>query len=214
MLFVTDFADLAVMLPLAIAVAIALLVAGWPRGAAAWALVVPATLFTVLVAKMGVAACGHFMPPVLHAFRSPSGHTASAAVVYGGLLSLLLPEPRRGLRRPFAVLLVAGLFAILFGGTRLALHVHSRSDVLAGGALGIAGALVLARLAGPRPAGLRATIPLAVAFAIVAVFHGRHLRAEDQIDRMSRIVWPLTLCCRPEVPPAVPPPSQPPVARP
>ena len=210
MSFVTDFADLAVVLPLAVAVAIALVVAGWPRGAAAWAVVVPATLAAVLLAKMVVATCGHYMPPVLHAFRSPSGHTASAAVVYGGLLSLLLPEPPRGLRRPFAALLIAGLFAILFGDTRLALHVHSRSDVLAGAALGIAGALALARLAGPRPPGLRATIPLAAAFAIVVVFHGHHIRAEDQIDRVSRLVWPLTLCCRPAIAPAL----HVPVARP
>ena len=195
MLFLTDFADLAVVLPLAVAVAVALLVAGWPRGAMAWTVAVPATLLAVLAAKLTVAACGSLLP--LHGLRSPSGHTASAAVVYGGLLSLLLPEPPRGLRRPFAALLLAGLFAILFGGSRLALHVHTRADVVAGAALGVAGALALARLAGPRPAGLRVAIPLAAALAVVLLFHGEHLRAEDQIDRVSHMVWPLTLCCRP-----------------
>ncbi len=195
MLFLTDFADLAVVLPLAVAVAVALLAAGWPRGAMAWTVAVPATLLAVLAAKLTVAACGSLLP--LHGLRSPSGHTASAAVVYGGLLSLLLPEPPRGLRRPFAALLLAGLFAILFGGSRLALHVHTRADVVAGAALGVAGALALARLAGPRPAGLRVAIPLAAALAVVLLFHGEHLRAQDQIDRVSHMVWPLTLCCRP-----------------
>ncbi len=194
MLFVTDCADLAVVLPLVVAVAVALLAAPWPRGAAAWALVVPATLLTVLLTKMAVAACGAWLP--LHGLRSPSGHTASAAVVYGGLLSLLLPEPRRGMWRAVAVALVAGVFAVLFGGTRLALHVHTRSDVLAGAALGIAGALIMARLAGPRPQGLRVAIPLATAVAVVLLFHGRHIHAEDQIDRISHLVWPLTLCRR------------------
>jgi membrane-associated phospholipid phosphatase len=194
MLFLTDFADLAVVLPLALAVAVALLLAGWPRGAAMWALVVPATLLSVLLAKLLVAACAGWLP--LHGLRSPSGHTASAAIVYGGLLALLLPEPSRGAGRPFAALVLAAVFAILFGGTRVALHVHSRSDVLAGAAIGIAGALALARLAGPRPPGLRVAIPLAAALAVVVLFHGRHLRAEDQIDRAARLVWPLTLCCR------------------
>lgn len=194
MLFLTDFADLAVVLPLAGAVGIALLAAGWPRGAAAWVTVVPATLLAVLLAKLLIAACGTLLP--FHGLRSPSGHTASAAVVYGGLLSLLLPEPPRGLRRPLMALVIAGVFAVLFGGTRLALHVHSRSDVLAGAALGIAGALVLARLAGPRPSRLRVAIPLAAALAMVLIFHGRHLRAEDQIDHVSRLIWPLTVCCR------------------
>ncbi|MDA8248626.1 MAG: phosphatase PAP2 family protein [Rhodospirillales bacterium] len=198
MQFLTDFADLAVVLPLAVAVGVALLASGWPRGALAWAVVVPATLLTVLLAKLVVAACGTYLPfhGLYDGFRSPSGHTASAAVVYGGLLSLLLPEPRRGLSRPFAAIAIAGVVAVLFGGTRLALHVHSRSDVLAGAALGIAGALVLARFAGPRPSRLRVAIPLAVALAVVLLFHGRHLRAEDQIDRVSHLVWPLTLCCR------------------
>lgn len=195
MLFVTDFADLAVVLPLALAVALSLLAAGWPRGAAAWAAAVPATLLSVLLAKLTIAACGTLLP--FHGLRSPSGHTASAAVVYGGLLSLLLPAPRRGRPRPFAAIVLAGVFAVVFGGTRLALHVHSRSDVLVGAALGVAGALLLAQLAGPRPPHLRVAIPLAVAFAVVLVFHGEHLRAEDQIDRVARLFWPFTLCCRP-----------------
>lgn len=194
MLFLTDFADLAVVLPLAVAVAIALAAAGWRRGAAAWALVVPATLLAVLLAKLVVAACGTWLP--FHGLHSPSGHTASAAAVYGGLLALLLPESRPGLRRALAVLLLAGIFAVLFGDTRLALHVHTRSDVLAGAALGMAGALALAKLAGPRPAGLRVAIPLAAAVAVVLVFHGHHIRAEEQIDRVSRLIWPLTLCRR------------------
>ncbi len=194
MQFLTDFADLAVMLPLAVAVAIALLAAGWPRGAAAWILVVPATLLIVLLTKMVFAACGVWLP--FHGLHSPSGHTASAAVVYGGLLSLLLPELRGGARRAVAVLLVAGVFAVLFGGTRLALQVHSRSDVMAGAALGIAGALVMAWLAGPRPQGMRVVIPLAAAVAVVLLFHGRHIRAEEHIDRISHLIWPLTLCRR------------------
>ena len=194
MRFLTDFADLAVVLPLAVAVAAGLLAGGWPRGAAAWAAVVPLTLLAVLLAKLVIAACGSWLP--LHSLRSPSGHTASAAMIYGGLLFLLLPEPRRGLRRPFAAVLLAGLFAVLFGGTRLALHLHSRADVLAGAALGIAGALVLARLAGPRPSRLRVAVPLAAALAVVMLFHGDHLRAENRIDHMARLLWPLTQCCR------------------
>jgi membrane-associated phospholipid phosphatase len=194
--FLTDFADQAVMLPLAITVCIALALAGWRRGAMAWALAVPGTLLAVMLAKLVVAACGGLLP--FHGLKSPSGHVASAAVVYGGLLALLLPEPARGARRPFAALLLAAIFATCFAGTRLALHVHTRSDVVAGACLGIAGALALARLAGPRPSSLSRAVPLAAALAVVLLFHGRHLHAENQIDRFARLVWPLTLCCRPD----------------
>lgn len=200
MQFLTDFADLAVVLPFAVVVGFALLLAGWRRGALAWAVVVPATLGAVLLGKLVVAACGAYLPfhALFHGLRSPSGHTASAAVVYGGLLSLLLPEPRDDQRRVIAAIVIAGVFAVLFGGTRLALHVHTRSDVLVGAALGVAGALVLTRLAGPRPARLRLALPVAAGLLVVLLFHGRHLRAEDQIDRVSRIIWPLTVCCRPK----------------
>lgn len=198
MQYLTDFADLAVVLPFAVAIGVSLLWAGWRRGALAWATVVPATLASVLIGKMLVAGCGAYLPlhaSLYHGLKSPSGHTASAAVVYGGLLSLLLPEPRRGLRRPFVAVLLAGLFATIVGGTRLALHVHTRTDVVAGAALGIAGAMVLARLAGPRPEKLKLGRPLAFALLIVLLLHGSHLRAESQIDRISHILWPFTLCC-------------------
>jgi membrane-associated phospholipid phosphatase len=194
MKFFTDFADQAVVLPLAVTICLALAAAGWRRGAVAWAVVVPATLLAVALSKLMVVTCGQFLP--LHGLKSPSGHTASAAVVYGGLLALLLPEPARGARRPFAALLLAAIFAVLFGGSRLALHAHTRSDVVAGACLGIAGALALARLAGPRPAGLRVAIPAAAACAVVLLLHGTHLHAEEQIDRMAHLVWPLSICCR------------------
>lgn len=196
MRFLTDFADQAVVLPLAVAVWSALWLGGWRQAARAWALAVPGTLLAVVVSKFLIAACGGLLP--FHGLKSPSGHVASAAVVYGGLLALLLPEPARGTRRPFAALLLAAAVATLFAGTRLALHQHTRSDVLAGACLGVAGAMALARLAGPRPSGLSRALPVMAAVLMVALFHGRHLRAEDHIDRLARTMWPFSACCRPD----------------
>ena len=187
MRFLTDFADQAVILPLACAVALALLLAGWRRGALAWVASVVGTLGAVLIAKMAVLACIALV--VLPDLRSPSGHTASAAVVYGGLIVLLLPTPARGARRLVVALLFGAAFAVLFGGTRLALHVHTLSDVIAGACLGIAGALVLARVAGPRPAGFRAAAPVAAALAVALLLHGIHLHAEEALDRLSCRFW-------------------------
>jgi len=196
MTFLTDFADLAVVAPLAVAIAITLALAGWTRGALAWALVVPATLGAVLVAKLFFAACGSFI--FLHGLRSPSGHTASAAAVYGGLLAMLLPHSRPGWQgRTMVALLIAAAFAVLTGGTRLALHLHSRSDVLAGAVIGVGGAVALVYLAGPRPARLRLGVPLAAALAAMVLFHGAHLHAEDHIDRFARRFFPLSLCAAP-----------------
>ena len=79
---ITDLGDQAVILPLLLAVGLVLLLAGWWRGALAWFIAVSATLGAVLVAKLSTMACQSLLPPV--GLLSPSGHTASAAVVYGG----------------------------------------------------------------------------------------------------------------------------------
>ncbi len=78
------------MLPLVFALAIVLVVLGWPRGAAAWLLAAIATLATMLVLKVLAVACG---PPELH---SPSGHTGTAAFVVGGFAALLARRAGRG----------------------------------------------------------------------------------------------------------------------
>ena len=185
--FVTDLGDQAVIL-LLVVVGLVLLLAGWWRGALAWWVAVPATLGAVLVAKMSTMACQNLMPPV--GLLSPSGHTASAAVVYGGVLALVLGG------RHFGLAVLGGLaVALVVGFTRVALDVHTLADVVAGGLIGTTGVAALAWAAGPRPALRRGWIGMAAAMlAVLVLFHGRHVYAEMQISRMSQQIWPLTLC--------------------
>ncbi len=189
--FVTDFADQAVILPAAAIVLLVLLAIGWWRGALAWLVVVPATLGVVLAAKMTTMACQDLVPPV--GLFSPSGHTASAALVYGGLLALLLGEAARS--RLVTALACAAAVAMVVGYTRLALGVHTVADVVAGGAIGMAGVGALALAAGARPAHRRAWMGLAAAVVCAAMLlHGRHVYAEMHIKQASHQIWPLTLC--------------------
>ena len=188
--FVTDLGDQAVILPLVLAIGLVVLMAGWWRGAAAWFAVVPATLGVVLISKLSTMACQNLMPPV--GLLSPSGHTASAAVVYGGVLALVLGGARF---RPLVPLACGLAVAVVVGFTRVALDVHTLADVIAGGAIGTLGAVALAWLAGPRPALRRGWIGVAAAMlAVVVVFHGRHVYAEMHIGLVSQKLWPLTLC--------------------
>lgn len=183
---ISDLADQAVILPLVLATGLVLLAAGWWRGAAAWFLAVPGTLGAVLLAKLSTMACQGLLPPI--GLYSPSGHVASAAVVYGGILALVI-----GGR--IAALASAVLVAALIGYTRLALDVHTLADVVAGGLIGTAGALALAILAGPRPPLRRGWVGVAAAVVVVVgVFHGRHVYAEMHISRLSQQIWPLSLC--------------------
>ncbi len=183
---ITDLGDQAVILPLLLAAGLVLLMAGWWRGALAWFTAVPATLGIVLLAKLSTMACQGLLPPV--GLLSPSGHTASAGVVYGGLLALVVGGPR-------AALLCAAAVAAAVGYTRVALGVHTVADVVAGGLIGTAGAMALAALAGPRPPLRRGWIGVAAAcVAVLVLFHGRHVYAEMHIRQMSQQIWPLSLC--------------------
>ena len=105
MQFLTDFADEAVVLPLIVAIGIALWLLGWRRGALAWIVTACLTLGAMLVLKLLAMACG---PDHL---RTPSGHTAAAAFVTGSLAAILfrarsLPSPP--LAQPIASSLPSG----------------------------------------------------------------------------------------------------------
>ncbi len=174
---------------MAVMVFLALFALGWPRGAIAWALAVGATLGAVALLKLVFYAC-HGLA-VASRVHSPSGHTAAATVVYGGLSLLLWPVAWPGRW------LVAPLVLVVVGLTRVALGLHTLPDVVVGGAVGLCGVLVLRRLAGPRPAGLKRSLVVAAAALPLTLVHGRHLRAEDAL-RMSALLdlWPLSACRR------------------
>lgn len=187
--FVTDFADQAVLLPLAVIVALVLLLAGWRRGALAWSVGVFGTLGCMLVLKMVLAACAHRLP--IADLHSPSGHTASAAAVYGSLFALAAQGKKTGLRwtLPYAVTV-----AVTVGLSRVMLGAHSFVEVAVGGLVGVTGAVVFAALAGPHPPSLRLKPLAGAALLVVALLHGMRLPAEAAIRSAAIDIWPLSQC--------------------
>jgi membrane-associated phospholipid phosphatase len=174
MSFFTDFADQAVVLPLAIVVALVLGVMGWWRGVLAWAGAVCGTLAVMLVLKLCCLAIAEDLG--FGTAASPSGHVASACIVYGGLAVLLL----RG-RVPVAVLAaIPAVIIVAMGYSRMALGAHDLGEVIVGGVVGATGLFVLTVLAGPRPRPVAWPVMGAAVFTIVAL-HGIHLEAEAAI---------------------------------
>jgi membrane-associated phospholipid phosphatase len=182
-LFLTDFADQAVMVPMVLVIAVALWLSGWRRGAVAWCSVVPLTLLAVGLAKFIIFRFG--APLWLPDLLSPSGHTASAALVYGGLMAILLPYMGPWRR----VLLVAAPLAAMIGLTRLSLHVHTPDDVIVGAVIGLVGAISLARLAGNRPVHVSFWPAAGMVVMVVTLFHGIRLPAEVWLHAAARD-WP------------------------
>lgn len=183
MLFLSDFADLGLVLPLTALVALTLVAFGRRREALAWCLAVAVTLGATAVLKVLVfVVVGRVAGGGL---GNPSGHTASGTIIYGGLLALL--GERLAHRLPVALLggLAAGL---LFGFTRIELQVHTVADVLVGVTVGLGGVLLLVRLAGPRPVGAPAAgmpVVAAVALAAMLAFHGQRLLAEPELRAIA-----------------------------
>ena len=75
--------------------------------------------------------------PLPHSSSFPSGHAATAVVVYGAL-GLLLAERARSPLRAAAWLAAAAVMALTIGASRVLLNVHFLSDVAAGFAVGLA----------------------------------------------------------------------------
>lgn len=186
MTFLTDFADQGTLLPVALSVAVVLGLFGWRRGALAWAAVVLGTLGAMMALKMLFTACGPLLLPGV-GLRTPSGHTAAAAVIYGGLAALLgLPAA--------AALAISAAAAILVGASRLVLGVHTLPEVVLGAVVGCIGAALLVRLVGPKPPRVRNAALLATLLVMLVLFHGAHLHAETAIAGMGRLFLSV---CRP-----------------
>ncbi len=178
MKFVSDFADQAVMLPLALVVLAVLGILGWRRGLVAWSLAIGFTFGLILILKAGfVMLTSSFGSD----YRiSPSGHVASACVVYGGLAVLLL---RDTVLRYMAAAVPAATILVM-GYSRVSLGMHTVPEVVAGAVVGIAGVSILAATMGPRPSFAIWPVP-AIGGMLVLALHGLHLPAEEAIHLAS-----------------------------
>jgi membrane-associated phospholipid phosphatase len=189
--FLTDFADQSVLLPLCALLIVGFALSGWRRGAWAWAAAAGVTFGVLVILKVILLACGWRWTDGM--LNSPSGHTASAALVYGGLAAVLIRQ--RWPRMRWLAVLPAALAAVLIGASRLALHVHTWSDVLAGAIIGVAGVALLIWLAGVPPMRLRLRAVVVPGIMIAFLLHGERLRAEQML-RHLRIdgFWPPSAC--------------------
>lgn len=171
-LALTEFGNLAVLLPVTMLLAVWL---SWKQSAvmAFWwlAAVVFCTGLTAVL-KVYFYVC----PPApdLH---SPSGHTGFSTLVYGAL-ALVLAARNRGWQR--GLVLAAGAIVIVaIGLSRIALGAHTVAEVLFGFAVGGVSLAFFAACYRRRRARNVALGGLVLAtVAVLAVFHGQQVFAE------------------------------------
>ena len=145
---VTDFGDQAVVLPLAVGIALIFALSGWRRGALAWTAAIGATLALVLLLKLRFVACDLFSPAARPG--NPSGHTAAAVAVYGGIVWIVIRSTWHNKRWGLTCTVAIAVFlAVVIGTSRLILDFHSMAEVVVGGMIGVGGAVSFVVLAGP-----------------------------------------------------------------
>jgi membrane-associated phospholipid phosphatase len=182
MQFLTDFADQAVILPLTFASALGISLGGWKRGAVTWLLAIFATLGVVAVAKLVVFMLGP--PGRLPLLLSPSGHAASASLLYGGLAYALLPG--RKWRAAGAVLGAAAGLAV--AAMRVALGVHTLPDVVVGLSIGLVGLALLCRALADPPVPFHRWGAVALSGATLVGFHGLRMPAEQWLRMLAALL--------------------------
>lgn len=188
----TSFGDQAVLLPVAAMTAVLLVASGERRAALWWCLAVGIALGSILFAKLLCIPCANHLT-ALH-IRSPSGHVAATAAVYGGLVALLWryrPLPITSL----AVALVCCL-VVAMAASRVVLGAHTVPETIVGAVLGLTAPAILSGKPAlfPRPAGRSAYWLAAVPLAGLA-FLGAEAGLEPGIHLVAgRLALTLGVC--------------------
>ena len=169
---ITDFGDLAVLLPL-VAVMTAWLVAiRQPHVAIWWLAAVALCMGSTAVLKIYFFVC-----PPLPDLHNPSGHTSLSTLVYG-TLTLAIATVVQGWRR-VAIMVSGAAFIAAIGISRVLIHDHSRLEVVVGSVIGIGALAFFYRQFWPRrPREPRLQPMLIACSAIMVMLNGQELRAE------------------------------------
>jgi membrane-associated phospholipid phosphatase len=174
----TEFGDLAVLMPLATVMLLWLLFMHSPRSAVWWAIAVVFCAGLSAVLKVSFYGC-----PPAHDLHSPSGHTSFSTLVYGAM-TLVTATQSRGLPRVIAVGVGAG-FILAIAASRLLLHAHSAPEVGSGLAIGIAALALFGRIYSQCRAKVSLSPLFVVGGALLLFLYGRELDAERLFGKIA-----------------------------
>ena len=169
--FISDFGDLAVLLPMAAAIQIWLLRAPEARRPAfIWAISLLFCCGATGLSKIYFSACP------FGGINSPSGHAALSVFVYCGFAAILGARARRVLKFVLAAAGAGVAVAILV--TRVILGAHSIIEVLIGSAIGIMALAPFAETVIRHPVLSPTKSLVIVIILIVLVLHHKDVQVE------------------------------------
>jgi membrane-associated phospholipid phosphatase len=169
--FISDFGDLAVLLPIAAAVQIWLLRAPeGGRSAAIWAISLIFCCGATSLLKIYFSACPY------GGINSPSGHAALSVLVYGGLAAIVGTHASRSLKLVLAAAEFGLVVAIL--ASRVILGAHSIAEVLIGSAVGAMALAPFAEAVIRHPVLSPTKSLVIVVILIILVLHDKDVQVE------------------------------------
>jgi membrane-associated phospholipid phosphatase len=189
MTVVTDFGDLAVLLPLAAAIVVWLLVTRSLSGAAWWVAAVALCMAGTALLKVYFLAC-----PIAHQLNSPSGHSSFSTLVYGALAMIIAVEVGAAWQRLVIVAAAAALVATI-AISRLVLGAHGALEIGCGIAIGLVSLSMFAQGYLRRPPATSLMPLLVTIVLLISVLHGRELRAEEFLHAVSRYFLANSMLC-------------------
>jgi membrane-associated phospholipid phosphatase len=187
----------ALLVPAALVIIGLLLWIGRRADALALGAALAAVLLATLAAKLTIYTCEPRTPWL--GVESPSGHVSFAAAFYGCLA--LLAAAGRPLWQRIVLYAATILFVALIGASRIAIEVHTLSDVIVGAVIGALSVLLFQVLRGPpRPivVPLRVMalgLPVSAALALTILVYARHWTPEGFIEHVGlRLDHALGVC--------------------
>jgi membrane-associated phospholipid phosphatase len=192
---ITDLGDPAILIPLTLLGAIYFALAGWKTSAVVFLCAFGVTGLLIAGLKLTLIGCGPAIP--LFHIRSPSGHVAMSAVVYGLLAQMVtrrLDPWRSRLVGAGAVTLILAIAV-----SRVLLGCHSWQEVVIGGALG-AGILAVCRLGlrNESPSRMRLRGLVVLCLPVIAMLNGVHLPVELTIRQYASLLRTEAPLCLPK----------------
>ena len=187
--FLTDFGDLAVLLPLS-AVMLIWLLSLRPRSNAIWWLVA----FGLCVGLTGLLKIYLYTCQPFAELQSPSGHTSLSTLVYGATAVVVAAEAARWQR---VIALGSGILVVCgIAISRIVLGAHSPLEVVCGAVIGSIALAVFAReYLRHKPASLSLR-PLMLALVLLAaLLHGQALHAEEMLHAIGRYLGVGAVAC-------------------
>jgi membrane-associated phospholipid phosphatase len=175
----TDFGDLAVLLPLAAAMLVWLLLVRQAKSAIWWIVAVALCVGVTAALKIYFSAC-----PLSAELQSPSGHTSLSTLVYGGIA--LVAAPELGAWRRYGVAAAGTAFILAIAASRVILEAHTPLETITGLPIG---GIALALFGSGYLRGKATNVsllPLLLASLLIAVvMNGRQFAAEGLLRALA-----------------------------